>query len=138
MRPAECLRRPGPQDFNSTGVLVRPAPGSCVVYDGSLYHSANPIRWGERAIAVFFFHSFLGVGAGEKLDYDRARGEVPAGIDAVEVQLPAGPHGRGRGGGAAAISAALLEAGFTTGEDTGEERTATSTSSDERHDRVEL
>ena len=104
------------------------------MYDGSLYHSANPIRWGERAIAVFFFHNFLGVGAGEKLDYDRARGEVPADIDAVEVQLPAGPHGRRGGGGAAAISAALLEAGFTTGE----ERMAASTSPAELHDRVEL
>ena len=49
------------QDYNATGVLLRPPAGSCLFYDGALLHAANPVaRWGERAIAIFFFQKFLG------------------------------------------------------------------------------
>ena len=43
---------------------------------------------GERAVAIFYFHNFLGTAPGEPLDLDREveRVEAPP-SDAVEVEL---------------------------------------------------
>lgn len=108
------------QDYNATGVLVRPAVGGCLMYDGALAHSATPVTlWGERALFIFYFHSYLGTGVGDLLDFDNggAAPHAPSGsggggelTDVRSVLLS--PTGGG-GSGGDAVRAALVAAGFT-------------------------
>ena len=106
------------QDLNATGVLLQPPPGACVLYDGALLHSANPVAWGERAVAIFYFGSFLGAEPGAPLDLAEGGDGVGVGdgdgdggsderVGARTVLLPSSGVG-----GAEAIRNALLATGF--------------------------
>lgn len=40
------------QDFNASGIVLRPEVGTCLLHDGGLYHAGNPIHGGARVVLI--------------------------------------------------------------------------------------
>lgn len=82
--------------FNRTGLLLKPAIGTCIAYDGSLPHSAHPVQGGLRVTVVFYLKrrvqdSPIGSPMEQPSTDDAASGEgLGSGVD---VGTPAGEGG---------------------------------------------
>ena len=70
-----------------SGLVLKPATGSCIVYDGGLHHAAHPVLEGTRTTAVFHLKKKVEEGAVGRRLADESWG-VADPMDGSTARLP--------------------------------------------------